>query len=99
MQQAYIQNFEQSIMNSMEQHHAPGIVGSLIVNREAVYSKAFGVAQLDNTAAPMTPDTVFSIMSIAKSFTATAIMQLAEKMIIGLRRSCFKVLTLFSVAR
>jgi glutaminase len=84
VQSTYIRNFEQSIIEAMDKYNAPGIVASLIDNREIAYSKAFGVSKIGDFPVPVTTDTIFSIMSITKSFTASAIMQLVETMNIAL---------------
>ncbi|WP_416150063.1 serine hydrolase domain-containing protein [Salipaludibacillus sp. HK11] len=79
MRPTYIRNFEKTVSEAMKKYHAPGIVARLLVNREIVYSKSFGVSKIGDIPTPLTNDTIFSIMSITKSFTATAIMQLVEK--------------------
>ncbi|WP_228728324.1 serine hydrolase domain-containing protein [Brevibacillus composti] len=58
-----------------------GIAGAAIaVSRrgEIVYEQGFGVRDLE-TGEPVTPDTIFGIASVTKSFTALAVMQLAEQ--------------------
>lgn len=79
MQEIICRNFEQSITEAMDKYNAPGIAASLIINGDVAFSKTFGVSKIGDTVAPITTSTIFAIMSIAKSFTATAIMQLAEK--------------------
>ncbi|ALS25604.1 serine hydrolase [Paenibacillus sp. 32O-W] len=79
MQPAFIYNFEKTIIHAIEKNNAPGLVANIVLDRELAYSKAFGVSK---ASVPITSDTIFSIMSISKSFTATAIMQLVEKRVI-----------------
>lgn len=53
---------------------------SIVVGRQGkvLYSAAFGLADVEN-AVPASPKTVYRIGSIAKTVTATAIMQLVER--------------------
>lgn len=57
------------------------VVGANVVvvkDNRIVYAHSFGL-KCRETGEEMTPNTIFRIASISKSFTATAIMQLAEK--------------------
>ena len=56
----------------------PSIAISLIVDGKVVYEKGFGYRDLGN-GLPATPQTIYGIGSVTKSFTALAIMQLYEK--------------------
>lgn len=55
----------------------PGVQASVFFDDAVQYSSAFGVADLV-TSEPLTPTHLFRIASHSKTFTATAIMQLAE---------------------
>lgn len=55
----------------------PGIGLAVAVNGREVRARGFGMRDVEN-GLPATPDTVFGIGSITKSFTCVAIMQLAE---------------------
>ncbi len=55
----------------------PGIAVGIVHNGKPVYRKGFGYADAD-AKIPVTPNTCFRIASISKTFTAVAIMQLAE---------------------
>jgi CubicO group peptidase (beta-lactamase class C family) len=57
---------------------APGLQIAVAKEGQIVYSKAFGLADVD-TQAPVTPETKFRIGSISKVLTAVAIVQLAEQ--------------------
>src|SRR5699024_7486380 len=76
--------FEGLIDEAREQYFAPGVVVNLISNGEVAYSKSFGYAEMDNVDKPITAETIFPIMSITKSFTATAIMQLVQEGLLAL---------------
>lgn len=62
----------------MAEHRIPGIAVVVVDGDEVVYAKGFGFR---NSAKhlPVTPETVFGIASVTKSFTALAIMQLVER--------------------
>jgi CubicO group peptidase (beta-lactamase class C family) len=56
----------------------PGAVFGIVVDGELVWVKAAGVRESENKA-PVTPDTVFRIASMTKSFTAMAILKLRDE--------------------
>ncbi|RFF26563.1 class A beta-lactamase-related serine hydrolase [Wenzhouxiangella sp. 15181] len=64
-------------------HDVPGLAVGILENSEPVYAKGFGVRSLE-TDAPVDADTLFPVASISKTFTATAIMQLAERQAVDL---------------
>src|SRR6185436_7733587 len=55
----------------------PGCALGVVRDGGLVYSKGYGLASLE-LGVPLTPQTVFDIGSIAKQFTATAILLLAQ---------------------
>jgi CubicO group peptidase (beta-lactamase class C family) len=59
----------------VERQHMPGAVLGIIVDGELACLKAAGVRELKGRAA-VTPDTVFRIASMTKSFTALSILKL-----------------------
>jgi CubicO group peptidase (beta-lactamase class C family) len=62
----------------MEEEMIAGAAIDVSQNGEILYQMGFGVCDL-KTKEPVTPDTIFGIASISKSFTAMAIMKLAEE--------------------
>lgn len=58
--------------------HIPGAAWGVIVNGELAHAGTFGVRDVESRA-PVTPDTVFRIASMTKSFTAMAILQLRDQ--------------------
>lgn len=56
----------------------PGLAVGIVHKGELVYTYNSGFADL-NTRRPITSDTIFRIMSISKTFTAVALMQLWEQ--------------------
>jgi len=66
------------IVNVMQQGKLPGLSMTVVKEGKPLYSKAFGARNLEENI-PMTTDTLIGIGSCTKSFTALAIMQLAEQ--------------------
>ena len=64
------------VSRKMREYRVPGVgLGVLVDGRSTV--RGFGVTRLDDPQA-VTPDTLFTIASISKTVTATAIMRLVE---------------------
>lgn len=61
-----------------ERDDAPGLAVAIAHKGRVVMSRAYGYADLERKAA-LTPEHVFRIASHSKTFTATAVMQLAEE--------------------
>src|SRR5687767_12632405 len=55
----------------------PGLALGVEHKGRFVLNKGYGKANLE-TGTPVTPETIFNIISVTKTFTAAAIMQLAE---------------------
>ena len=62
----------------MERLQPPGAVLGVIIDGELAFIKAAGVREKSNNA-PATPETVFRIASMTKSFTAMAILKLRDE--------------------
>lgn len=75
--QASIRLFESWIDGQMSYRGLPGIAVGVIHDREIVWSRGFGYADLDSKT-PVTPRTRFRMASHTKLFTATAILQLRD---------------------
>jgi CubicO group peptidase (beta-lactamase class C family) len=58
--------------------HVPGAVLGIIIDGELVWVKANGIRETKDRA-PVTPDTVFRIASMTKSFTALSILKLRDE--------------------
>ncbi|MBA2736263.1 MAG: serine hydrolase, partial [Pyrinomonadaceae bacterium] len=62
----------------MEKLHIPGAAISVVKDGKIIFTKGYGVADVEKKT-PVVPDkTLFRIGSITKVFTATAVMQLAD---------------------
>src|SRR5438874_2170668 len=57
---------------------APGCAAAVSLNGETVFEKAFGLADLEFKV-PNTPQTIFESGSVAKQFTAAAIVMLQQE--------------------
>ena len=55
----------------------PGLGVGIVQKGEITYAQGFGVQSLE-TREPVTPDSIFCVASVAKCFTACAVMQLVE---------------------
>jgi CubicO group peptidase (beta-lactamase class C family) len=62
----------------VERSNMPGAVMGIIIDDELVWLKTAGVRET-NDKAPVTPDTVFRIASMTKSFTAMSILKLRDE--------------------
>src|SRR5699024_8931886 len=69
--------FEEKIHQRMKEEHIPGVAIAVSKDGHIVYEKGFGVRDFE-TKRPVTPETIFGTASVTKSFTALAIMKLAD---------------------
>ena len=64
----------------MEEHHIAGAAVAVVKDGELFFTKGYGYGRPRETARPSTPDqTLFSVGSLSKLVTWTAVMQLAEQ--------------------
>ena len=71
-------NFDATIIDAMKIANVPGAAILTICDRQIEYAKGYGVAD-PQTGRIVTPDTLFTIASISKTVTATALMTLYEQ--------------------
>jgi CubicO group peptidase (beta-lactamase class C family) len=72
-------NMIESWLNEhIDYHKIPGMSVGIVYGQDLVYVKSFGYSDLENRT-PATPETIYRIASITKTFTATAIMQLRDR--------------------
>ncbi len=88
--------FENYLANVMAENKIPGVSVTVVKDNEVVYAKGFGYRNIEKSL-PVTPDTIFGIASVTKSFTAMAIMQLVDKKIIDLNEPVNKYLPNFDL--
>jgi CubicO group peptidase (beta-lactamase class C family) len=73
-----LQRFERQVEELRNLLHIPGMSAAIVKDQQLLWAKGFGFADLENRVA-VTPDTVFHLASITKTFAATLIMQLVEQ--------------------
>jgi CubicO group peptidase (beta-lactamase class C family) len=76
VQQSEFQAIDDYIQSEMQKAHIPGLALVIVQGDQVVHSRGFGIASPEGR--PVTPRTPFIIGSLSKSFTALAILQLAE---------------------
>lgn len=74
----------------------PAVSAAVVHDQEVVWSTAQGVAHRE-TGAPATEETLYSICSISKLFTAVALMQLRDRGLVDLRDPVQKHLPWFTL--
>jgi CubicO group peptidase (beta-lactamase class C family) len=79
----------------MAEYRVPG-VGLGLWHGDTLHLRGFGVTCIDDPR-PVTPDTLFTVASISKTMTATAMMKLVEDRRLDLRAPVQKVLPEFRV--
>lgn len=68
---------ESFVIDKLSKTGLPGLSLALVQDGRVVYARGFGQRNIDY-GYPATPDTLYSVGSVTKSFTALAILQLAE---------------------
>ncbi|MDH3253794.1 MAG: beta-lactamase family protein [Acidobacteriota bacterium] len=71
------------VKREMRKAGIPGLAAVIVVDGRTAWSGGYGWANIEEEV-PVTPDTVFKIGSVAKTVTATAVMQLVDDGLIGL---------------
>jgi len=79
------------IRQAMKKSRIPGLALAVVKEGKVIKAQGYGVANLE-TETPVTPETVFELASITKSFTATGIMLLVEEGKVGLDEKISKYL-------
>lgn len=75
--QAGLQMLAAHFESVRESWDIPGLSAGVVYDQELVWSQGFGYADLESQR-PATPDTVYRIASVTKTFTATMLMQLRD---------------------
>src|SRR5947207_1020307 len=72
--------FVDGIMSQrMERDDLAGAAIAIVKDGQVLFTKAYGLADVEHKTPVSTDRTVFGIASISKTFTATAVMQLVEQ--------------------
>lgn len=69
---------ERFVLDKMGETHLPSVAIALVHQGEAVYRRGFGFRDSER-GLPATPQTLYGIGSVTKSFTCIAVMQLVEQ--------------------
>lgn len=97
MDDATVTQIETILTQTMQKVNVPGYAMCIVKDGNVVYNKGFGVTKLGGSQ-PVTPQSVFSIRSTTKSFTAIALMQLVEQGKVDLDAPVTKYLPYFTMA-
>ena len=65
------------ILEEMQEQNVPGMATVIVKGGEIIWRKGYGLADVAGNV-PVSDNTIFSLASISKLFTGTALMQLAE---------------------
>lgn len=73
-----VRSFERDADEIRNTLHIPGMSAAILENQKILWTRGFGYADLEKKV-PATPDTLYSIASVTKTFGSTLLMQLVEK--------------------
>jgi CubicO group peptidase (beta-lactamase class C family) len=90
-------DFAPLVRRLMARDQIPGVAVGLVERGHLAFARGFGYRDVENHL-PMTPDTLFTLGSCSKAFTATAIALLADEGKIGLDAPVRTYLPDFSLA-
>ncbi|MBL8100654.1 MAG: beta-lactamase family protein, partial [Anaerolineales bacterium] len=93
---AYADKMEAYVKTQMETYKIPGMSIAIVKDGQVDYLQGFGIKNPNGEK--VTPDTPFLLASVSKSFTAVAIMQLAEDGKLNVDDLVIKHLPWFDVA-
>jgi CubicO group peptidase (beta-lactamase class C family) len=80
---AGIARYQARIPALMDQEHIPGLALTLVDGNHVVWEQGFGSTDSDG-GTPVTVDTMFSVQSMSKTFTATAVMKAVQSGLLDL---------------
>ena len=78
-----VSRYRQQIPERMRQANVPGLAIVVVDDKDVLWSEGFGYTDWDRRTR-VTPDTLFSIQSMSKSFAATAVMFAAQDGLVDL---------------
>jgi CubicO group peptidase (beta-lactamase class C family) len=87
---------EDFIVNKMEKEHIAGLSIGISKNGTTIFQKGFGFRDLKKQF-PVTPETIFGIASVTKSFTTLAILELEERGLLSVEDPVIKHLPEFKI--
>lgn len=93
-----IEDFSNSFFaRAMPQLHIPGAAFVLVKDGKVIFMKGYGYADLEKHIRVVPDRTVFRVASVSKVFTATAVLQLAERGQLDLHANVNRYLKAFKV--
>lgn len=73
-----IAKFERDVDDIRNTLHIPGLSVAIVKNQQVLWTRGFGYADVENHI-PATPDTLYSVASVTKTFGSMLVMQLVEQ--------------------
>ena len=73
-----LEGFDTSVIRAMRELQAPGVAVGAIVDGRVILAKGYGVRELGQSPA-VTPDTIFAVGSMTKSFTAVTVAAMVDE--------------------
>lgn len=93
---AVIASYQAEIPELMDQEHIPGLALALVDGDRVVWQQGFGSTDSDG-GTPVTGNTMFSVQSMSKVFTATAVMLAVQSRLLDLDEPIVTYLPDFTV--
>lgn len=91
-----IEHFQDMVRHMMEVDGIPGVSITLLDDKSILWAEGFGYTDRDGKT-PVNPDTIFSLQSISKCITATAIMKAVKDGLLDLDKPITDYLPDFTV--
>lgn len=73
-----VDELDARILQILEEHNAPGMIGAVVYGNEIIWQGALGVANKELNQ-PVTHNTLFRVASISKSIVSLSILKLVER--------------------
>ncbi|MFE8699383.1 serine hydrolase domain-containing protein [Cytobacillus sp. FJAT-54145] len=90
------QKLEEYVVNVMNENHIPGAAIAISQNGKLFFQKGFGYRDIEKKEL-VTPDTIFGVASVTKSFTAMAILMLEQEGKLSVQDPVIKYLPEFTL--
>jgi CubicO group peptidase (beta-lactamase class C family) len=91
-----VEEYTASIPKRMAEEGIPGVAVAVVDDQAVLWAAGFGYTDWDRRT-PVTPDTPFSIQSMSKSFTATAVLMAVQDGLVDLNTPVSTLLPAFHV--
>lgn len=75
--------FDSYLTEQMQTHHIPGVVVSVVKDGNVLFTKGYGYADIEKQI-PFDENTLLTVASLGKTFTAVGVLQLSERGVIDL---------------